>query len=138
MKKIMLPLMALICLAGMSFMTSQTENGFKKIGAKLYQTRGVPKLNKTDETKFLEVLQREYKIKDLKQEITLSYRKVDGLENTFSMAEKKLSTAIFSQSLLENGSEYDQVKTNCDNAGNPCPTMPARKALQEIVAKYTH
>ena len=100
--------LCVLALAVFSFFKNAQQTGIKRIGNNLYQITSTGALKSTDEDKFKSLIIKRYGIKSFAQPVTVHFSPEAGLKmKGMAMAEQKISSAAFTQNIIEDGLEAD-------------------------------
>jgi len=133
MKKVLTIGVCVLALTVFSFFKNAQLTNLRKIGKNLYQVSSTTSLKPADITKLKAVLAGRYGIKSFTAITTVHYQPEKGTKLTgLAVAEQKVSSAFFSQALIENGEPEEVTQKGIYSIDN----MPAIGDITGILSSY--
>ena len=133
MKNVFTPAACVLTLLTFPFFSSPQPSSLKKISGNLYEVKTTGSINASGQAKLKTILSREYGIKSFSEAVTVHYSPEKGLKGDgMAMAEEKLSSSAFEQTILEDGDE--EVKQSCIYIN--CSANPAMGDILQVLTTY--
>jgi len=133
MKKIMILMLCILCMTMFSFFKNAQPAALRKVSKNLYEVKTTRSLNVAGQVKLRAIIAKEYGIRSFNETVLVHYIPEKDLKgNGVAMAEEKLSSSAFQQTILEDGNE--EVKQSCIYTN--CSSNPAISDILQILATY--
>jgi hypothetical protein len=132
MKKVITIGACVIALAMFSFFKNVQLTNLRKIGGNLYQVN-TSSLKPADIAKLKTLISSQYGIKSFSAVTTVHYQPEKGTQKVgLAVAEEKVSSAFFSQALIENGEPEEVTQKGIYSLDN----IPAVSGITSVLASY--